>query len=201
MGAGGALGGAVKGMLPAGLRAWLREWRADRRTTRSPDRAVLEGRVLPAFAASGGSVLWVGCRRYTRHYPAMLEARGATCHTLEIDPAAARWGRSGRHVVGSLLEVDRLYPAGSFDAVLCNGVLGFGVNEPAAQAQALAAMARILKPEGWLLLGWNTDRIEDPLATGLALRQFAPARLADLDQRIAVHGCTHVFDFLRRLPS
>jgi hypothetical protein len=192
--------GKLKRLLPTMLRAWIGEWRGDRRTARSPARAVLENRILPAFAATGGPMLWVGCRRYTRRYPAVLEAHGGTCSTIDIDPRASRWGRPGRHVVGDLLQVDHIFPADSFDAVLCNGVLGYGIDDPEQASVALAAMARVIRPQGWLLLGWNTDRVDDPLTHGPALRWFTSASLAGLEQRIIVPGHTHVFDLMRRRP-
>lgn len=165
---------------------------------RSPDRVVLVERYLPAFAKAGGRILWVGCQAYTADYPARLEANGAEVWTLEFDPAAAHWGREGRHRTGDLKAVDTLFADLTFDAILCNGVLGFGVNAPTDQQTALDAMAAVLKPGGRLLLGWNTDKISDPVAAGFT-NAYRPTTLGDLPARMTFPTVTHVFDLLERV--
>jgi SAM-dependent methyltransferase len=168
------------------------------RVRRSPDREILQNTYLPAFAAEGGVILWVGCRPYTGDYPALLESQGATVWSMDIDPRNAAWGREGRHRTGDIREVDRLFPDVVFDAVLCNGVLGFGVDALEDQARALGAMAAVLRPGGRLLLGWNTDKIADPVAAGLTAASFEPIPFAGQPPRIAVAGVTHVYDTLVR---
>ena len=165
---------------------------------RSPDRVVLVERYLPAFAKAGGRILWVGCQAYTADYPARLEANGAEVWTLEFDPAAAHCGREGRHRTGDLKAVDTLFADLTFDAILCNGVLGFGVNAPTDQQTALDAMAAVLKPGGRLLLGWNTDKISDPVAAGFT-NAYRPTTLGDLPARMTFPTVTHVFDLLERV--
>jgi len=154
--------------------------------------------ILPVFAALGGRILWVGCRRYTAQYPALLAAEGAEVWTLDIDEAVARWGAPGRHLTFDLAHIDELLAPRSFDAILCNGVFGFGLDEPDAQQRALRAMARILKAGGWLLLGWNTDRCADPLAEPALREYLVPQSLGGLGARCRVDGVTHVYDCLRR---
>ena len=91
---------------------------------------------------------------------------------------------------------DTLFADLTFDAILCNGVLGFGVNSPGDQQTALAAMAAILRPGGRLLLGWNTHKIADPADfTAVA---FKPTTLSDLPSRMTFPTVTHVFDLLER---
>ena len=167
---------------------------------RSPDRATLINAYLPAFAAEGGRILWVGCREYTAAYPAMLEAYGAEVWTTDIDEVAETWGRAGRHRTGNIRQADQLFADLKFDAVLCNGVLGCGVNSPEDQAQALEALAMVLKPGGRLLLGWNHDRIADPVASGLISADFVASAFANLPQRVTYDRVTHVFDHFRRSP-
>jgi SAM-dependent methyltransferase len=168
------------------------------RISRSPDRGLLLGDYFPAFAAAGGRILWVGCKPYTAGYPALLEAGGGEVWTTEIDPRGEAWGRQGRHRTGDICQADRLFGDLKFDAVLCNGVLGWGVDAPEDQARALAAMAGTLKPGGLLLLGWNTDKMDDPVAAGLTARDFTPASFAGLPSRTPVPRVTHVYDLLAR---
>jgi hypothetical protein len=202
--------GAAKGASLAGRWARLRDEVATRRydamVSRSPDRVVLTKTIIPALGrtgtlASGTDVLWIGCRGYTKTYYRLLERWGAWCWTLDGDPTVARWGRRDRHIVGNMLELDRLFPELRFDAVLCNGVFGFGVDTPADQTRAFAAMAGVAKPAGWLLLGWNSDRVPDPLEAKLASRWFQTAALPGFGTRQVVPGCTHVYDVFRRRPD
>jgi SAM-dependent methyltransferase len=184
--------------LPAGVQLLL----YDILTSRSPDRALLAKIIIPTLAQTrvlscGADALWIGCRRYTVRYYRLIEARGARCWTLDIDPSVRRWGRTGRHIVGDMLELDRLFPDMRFDVVLCNGVFGWGVDTPSEQKKAYAALASITKPGGLLLLGWNTDRISDPSEANSA-SFFEPSCLPGFGTRKMVKGCTHVYDVLRR---
>lgn len=163
-----------------------------------PDRRLMAEAYIPALAQAGGRILWVGCRAYTAEdYPA-LERQGAELWTTDIDPDAARWGRRGRHRTGDVCLIDELFADLTFDAIVCNGVLGFGVDAPDLQRQALKAMAGILRPGGVLLLGWNTDKIDDPLHAGLTQPFFTPAPLAGQPSRVAFEDVTHVYDALIR---
>ncbi len=163
-----------------------------------PDRKVMADSYIPALAADGGRVLWVGCREYTLDDYALLEAQGGEVWTTDIDPSAARWGREGRHRTGDVCEADRLFSDLTFDAVVCNGVLGYGVDSPAQQQRALKALAAILRPGGRLLLGWNTDKIADPVAAGLADADFQATPLGDQPTRVRFDAVTHVYDSLIR---
>jgi SAM-dependent methyltransferase len=150
---------------------------------RSPDRVMLVEHYIPAFAAEAGRMLWVGCQEYTADYPARLEAGGGEAWTLEFDPAAAIWGREGRHRTGDLKVADQLFADLTFDTILCNGVLGFGVNSVSDQQTALAAMSKILRPGGRLLLGWNTDKIADPVEAGFTAQAYRPVSFGELPAR------------------
>src|ERR1700743_2303923 len=90
-----------------------------RRTVRSPDRTVLLRQVFPALRGASAlsknaNVLWIGCRRYTKRYYAMLERDGARCSSIDIEPTVARWGHRKRHVIGDMLELPRLFPSVRF---------------------------------------------------------------------------------------
>lgn len=177
----------------------MRERRTSRRTRGSPDRVILVREILPVFAQRGGRILWVGCRRYTDDYPAILEAKGGECWTTDIDPEAAAFGRAGRHRTGDLTVIDTVFPDQRFDAVLCNGVIGHGVDAPDAQRRAMAAMAAILHPGGLLLLGWNTDKVDDPRRSGVTDGLFEPVEAPGLPSRREVSDSTHVYDLFCRL--
>ncbi|WP_265592606.1 methyltransferase domain-containing protein [Verrucomicrobium sp. BvORR034] len=122
----------------------------------SQDRKVLETIILPKVAAEHHRVLFVGCEIYTAHYRTFF--RRNDYHTLDYDPAKQRYG-ARQHKVGSATELDRYYPAEWFDAVIFNGVLGYGIDELAGAEAAIAACRTVLKPGGLLVVGWN-DRPE-----------------------------------------
>ncbi|HEU5276927.1 MAG TPA: class I SAM-dependent methyltransferase [Xanthobacteraceae bacterium] len=189
--------------LPAPIQNWGRQIVETRRISRYPDRPILLDRVFPALRqaralAKNTKVLWIGCRPYTTLYYGLIEQNGAECWTIDIDPGAQPFGRSGRHIIGDMLKLEQLFPANHFDAVLCNGVLGWGVDAPADQVRAYAALGAVTKPGGWILIGWNTDRMSDPLTFGLADPRLEHAALPGFPARCIVEGCTHVYDTYRR---
>lgn len=169
-----------------------------RRIHQLPDRRLLADAYLPAFAAEKGTILWVGCQAYTAADHAVLEQAGAVVWTTDIDPDAAQWGHSTRHRTGDICQADSLFADMTFDAILCNGVLGYGADSLRQQEMALAAMARILRPGGRLLLGWNTDKIDDPVAGGLTQAAFTPSDFAGQPTRVRFDDVTHVYDSFRR---
>lgn len=189
--------------VPKPIRQQLSEYYNSLRTARSPDRAILTEKIFPALGQTSAlgpqsAILWIGCRRYTQNYYPLLERWGACCWTVDIDPEASRWGRCGRHRVGDILNLATLFPDLRFDAILCNGVFGFGVDSLSAQQSASEAMAAVIKPTGWLLLGWNTDRIIDPVQTNVTAPWFERAALPGFGEHYPVAGCTHVYEVFRR---
>ena len=172
-----AQGGARRGLsparprLPRAVAAWLGlPWRGrwqwlgrkagellhGGRRIHTPDRVVLEHFVLPTFAADPTlrALLFVGCGRYTRHYTALFAPASERFRTIDIDPRRARYGNTG-HLVAPLQDVaEHLAPA-SVDAVVCNGVYGFGIYDRDELAEALRASYTVLRPGGRFVLGWN----------------------------------------------
>jgi len=188
----------AKAIVPHSAWLWAKDVRNAAQVRRNPARRLLVREILPAYAALEGRVLWIGCRRYTRDYGRLFRQRGGDFWTTDIEPAHARWGEKHRHVPVDLLEIEREIPAHSFDCVLCNGVFGFGINDRLTQDAALEAMAAILKPGGRLLLGWNTNLVEDPLTLNSIDRSFEPDDPTGQGVRIRVAEARYVYDFLRK---
>jgi SAM-dependent methyltransferase len=118
------------------------------------DRAVLEGSILPAVRslADGRDVLFVGVEWYTASYPSMFP--NGNLVTIDVAPQLSRYG-SSRHVTVDVRCLADHFPNGSFAAVVCNGVLGYGIDQPEDVARALDSIAASLASNGWLVLGWN----------------------------------------------
>lgn len=198
-----ALLSSIKQFVPAPVRDYVRRRKIDspavaRAAANSPDRKLLVETLLPALSPKGDRALWIGCRAYTADYPAIIEACGAECWTNDIDPAAARHGRSGRHVTGDARMIDSLFPATRFGTVFLNGVFGFGIDDPDSQNQCIGAIARLLKPGGLLLVGWNHDAVEDPEKLPALSAHFVRAPTPGCEARVLYDDVTHVYDVFRR---
>jgi SAM-dependent methyltransferase len=163
-----------------------------------PDRKLLREAYLPAFAAEGGRILWVGCRDYTASYYTLLESQGAEVWTTDIDPGLKRWGVAERHRTGDICLADQLFADMTFDTVIYNGILGYGVDSEPMQKQSIVALSRIIRPGGHLLVGWNTNKIADPVAAGLFEGLFTKAAFAGQPTRVSFDGFTHVYDSFTR---
>jgi SAM-dependent methyltransferase len=122
-------------------------------------------------------VLFVGVEWYTAPYPSMFPQGNLV--TIDISPELGRYG-SSRHVTADVRLLGDHFADNSFAAVVCNGVLGYGVDEPDDVAQVLDSIATSLAPDGWLVLGWND--VDGRRVAGLE----AVARAAGLD---AAAGC------------
>ena len=166
----------------------------------SADRTLLETTILPAYANDPDvqRILFCGCAPYTQPYEAIFG--GLDYWTLDPVPRNRRHG-AARHVVARLQDLAQHFPPAAFDLIVCNGVLGWGLDTAADAEAAFAACDAGLRPGGHLLLGWNDvwphnrvtpDRIS-------ALRRFRPVALGLHASRVRVAGAhRHVFDFYRR---
>jgi hypothetical protein len=174
------------------------------------DRRILERIIFPHYLADPQirAVLFVGCDWYTRHYERSHFA-GLDYWTLE--PCAARRKHGARqHVIAPLEDLERHFPVERFDWIICNGVYGWGLDEPARCEQAFAACHSRLRRGGHLLLGWNDlpGRDPAPLAALASLARFAAHPCAPLGSWRYETGTPHrhIYAFLRRsegtaLPS
>ncbi len=162
------------------------------------DRRLLEQVILPAYArrADIERVLFVGCAAYTQPYGALFSGR----EYWTIDPVLRRrrYG-SEHHIVDRLENLGIHVRDGHFDLIVCNGVLGWGLNSPADADAAFAACHRHLREGGELVLGWNDieprNRIvpdDLPSLRRFETRVFDPLQSAR--NRVDVPH-RHVFDF------
>jgi SAM-dependent methyltransferase len=162
------------------------------------DRWYMTRQILPTLAlAKPHRVLFVGCREYTARYGKRLTRAGIEYWTTDIDPAAAIWGEKDRHIVCDITAIGDFYLLGSFDAVLLNGVLGHGVDEESAMNRAVKAIARILRPNGILLIGWNTHKKHlDPMELEAVTTYFRRECPLPLPLRKTFSDTDHVYDWL-----
>lgn len=153
----------------------LHEWQGRPFVRDTPDRRALDRDILPQLAARAECrrVAFVGCDWYTRHYEQIFA--GKEYWTIEKDPARARFG-GPRHVTSDLASLDAHFEPESLDLIVCNGVLGWGLHEPADIERSFSACARALRPGGVLVLGYNDvpEKMPVPIESIRALEAFAP---------------------------
>lgn len=165
-----------------------------------PDRHYWEDTIMPALLGAGFQrILFVGCGSYTRHLHARFEAAGIECWTTDIMADNARWGNPGRHWVCDIADIRQHAPANHFDAVLFNGVMGYGVTGTDMDRIA-PALEEILREGGLLLTGWNRGLVEDPLTLPAITSRFQHGEGWSLPARKEFSGSTHVFDVFTRRP-
>jgi SAM-dependent methyltransferase len=187
----------IKAWMPRRLKRFmlLHVFGVDMRPGAHPSRKWLEQDVLPILPKLGFKrIMFVGTAPYTWHYEAIVHKAGGEWITCDVNPSAAVWG-ARKHVIGRVEEIDRWFPPESFDAVILNGVLGFGVTTESELKAAARVIYRILRPKGLLLLGWNSDVIGDPLLSEIMRRLFRTAADFALPTRRSFDREAFVYDF------
>lgn len=156
----------------------------DRRILRLPSRIFLETEVIPALAgARRGRLLSVGTRSYNRPLYQRCLAEGFAVWSIDLDPAAAVYGAPAGHYVGSICDIDKLAADQTFDAIIFNGVLGWGVNTPDDALTALAAIRKVARPDALMLIGWNPGKTDGAEVAAIRAR-LAPTALGAIPQEI-----------------
>jgi hypothetical protein len=187
-----------------GLLEWTRAevllfaWRRGRYTP--PDRKLLEQEILPALAKEAQRVLFVGVQWYTARYRALFA--GKTFATIDPNPKLAEFG-SEEHAVDVVENLERHFSGTTFDAVVMNGVIGFGLNDATKVDAALAACAAKMRQGGLLVLGVNEEKPSyvDP-STAPAAALFEPSAFDAFEPKIVVpvpfRERTHTFLFWKK---
>lgn len=167
------------------------------------DRRILDERILPRLAGNQrfARVLFVGCDWYTEHVEDLFAARGREYATLEIDPGRARHG-ARRHIVGALKDLGRHFPAGTLDLIVCNGVIGWGLNDPGEIERSMAACVTALSSGGVLLLGWDDvpEKLPVPMARIQALDSMRACAPEGFEHPVIETGtyARHTFGFWQK---
>jgi SAM-dependent methyltransferase len=159
-------------------------------------RVCLERELLPWLAAHYGRILFVGTSSYTFHYERLFRTDQYT--TIDLQPRNAVWGARD-HIVAPIEEIGRCRPHGHFDCVVLNGVFGFGVDDIEHMRRVIQALHDALQPQGFLVVGWNTNLHADP--SPLLATCFEPSTREPWVQRRIFPPETHVYDFLMRRPG
>lgn len=172
-------------LLPGFAQRFLRRHVRDPRIVKLPSRRYLHEILLPALAADGrGRMLFVGVQSYNLPFYRHCTARGMKVCSIDPDPAGLRYGAPDGHYVGIIQDIAALADGRTFDVIVFNGVLGFGVNSAADALAALAAMARVAEPGAILVIGWNPGRTDGQEIAAMRPRLTAVS-LGDVPQSTA----------------
>ncbi|MEM1181411.1 MAG: class I SAM-dependent methyltransferase [Acidobacteriota bacterium] len=170
----------------------------------SPDRHILEREIIPHFAGHERvrTVLDVGCDWYTSGYSTLFPDQ--EYHSIDIDEDQATFAK-GQHQTGSLLDLDRYHAPATFDLIMANGVFGWGINGAEDISRALQQIHRALKPNGFLVLGWNDNEEyrPEPLDAMLGPEGFKSLEIAELGGAsidTETPHC-HIYNFLQRVDA
>ncbi len=173
----------------------------------NPERLFLEKEALPWVARSYRKVLFVGTASYTYHYERIFADDPSRYSTIDRMPLNRVWGADS-HIVDSIENIDRHRPEGFFDAIVLSGVLAyripqhneFGLIEEHELRPLLAALHRVIRPGGLLLVGWNQKDMPQSLhQRGLLEPLFKPFDQTPWGARKDFQGDSHAFEFYQRL--
>jgi hypothetical protein len=193
----------VRAVVPRRIRKSLYHAVLDRRIERLPSRRFICETLLPLLAGTGcTNLLFVGIEGYNRNVVNKCARTGLTLWTIDIDPAAVRWGPAGRHMVGDVREIDQQIAPQFFDAAIMNGVLGYGIDDARGAEAAIRALATVVKPNGFVVIGWNPGRVIDYRDLAVARELLVPARIGHLPASVefppdAIQPRPHVYDIYR----
>lgn len=177
-------------------RAWVGV--LDTVVAQQSDRRYFRRAILPAVVGARFSrVLFVGVRGYTKAYGAAFCGTPTEYWTTDIDPDAAAHGEPGRHVTCDVVDLGTAFPKQHFDLVVINGVLGWGCDGETDMNRAIEAARAVLRQGGWLLLGWNSDRIADPRTLASLRAHFTQTGLSSLPHMKTFPDVTHVYAWFR----
>ena len=164
----------------------------------SQDRDILEKTILPYFSQHEHyqRILFVGCSAYTQWYEQIFSTR--EYWTIDSKAIKRKYG-SKRHIVDSIVNLEKHFGKNYFDLIIMNGVIGFGLNQLPDIETALEACFQRLAAEGVLVLGWNDDRQRMPVDLA-AIQALKKLREYYFDPLQACHVRTegwhdHVFSF------
>jgi len=125
---------------------------------KSDNRLFLENQIFDLLnarfkqQATPARCLFLGTDKRSWHYPKRLNAE---LLTLDIEPKKAIYGNRGHHTIGSAGTLLQYYEPRSFDAIIANGLIGFGMNQLEDCEALLAGSHAVLKENGLLVLGYN----------------------------------------------
>lgn len=142
---------------------------------RTPDRQILEEIILPYFNTLPHikNILFVGCEWYTKNYAIYFTDKNYS--TLDYDPKKIKYGAQF-HVYDNIKHIKKYFSKNSLDLIICNGVIGWGLNDKQEAETTFSAFYDCLTQGGIVMIGWNDvpqHRLFLPEETNL-FEKFSP---------------------------
>jgi uncharacterized UPF0146 family protein len=191
----------AKQAIPTSFRHAVGEFLLNKVIVEYPDRVFMRETIIPFLLQRHvRKVLSVGVRQYTVEITDRLIEAGIEVWTMDIDPDTHVWGAPGRHIVGDAMRLPVYEAARDMPCILFNGVLGFGIDSPDEVGRALRALSEVLSADGLLVLGWNSDRLPDPVHHP-EFSRFQHLQTGEIPSRVTFPNSTHVYDFLEHARS
>ncbi len=168
----------------------------------SPARSVLENSILPYYALQGSKsrMLFVGIDWYTKHYEKQFKHYEAYW-TIDPEPSQKRYGGKN-HIIDVFENLNQYFDPPYFDVIICNGVLGHGINDRDAVEKALGVCFAHLRPGGTFVLGWGgtPGLLSFPLEESKSLAQFTAFEFPPLatDSYSTKPQYEYVFQFFQK---
>ena len=172
----------------------------------NPERLFLQHEALPWVRDTYRKVLFVGTASYTHQYEEFFRDDPDRYTTIDRNPATKVWGGK-HHIVASILDIDKHRPPGFFDCIVLNGILAYsipelddhGVIEREEIRKLVEALHKVLRPGGFLLVGWRlTDMPTSPVELGLLDPYFALTERPPWGKRKEFPGDIHVLESYER---
>ena len=166
------------------------------------DRIILENIIIPFYLARKNNqrLLFVGCAPYTKHYNEYFKDH--EYWTIDPDPSQKYFGAKDKHYIIPLEEIDNYFDADFFDLIICNGVFGYGLNQPHQCEKAFNNCFKCLKDNGSLILGWNNVAQYKPLDLDSldSLRKFKKQKQSPFNaEELKTDGfANHTFNFYQK---
>lgn len=121
---------------------------------RKGDRTVLENVILPFVIKEfkPENILDVGRTEAQQHYNEFFT--GKNFWTIDIDPENKEFGAKN-HVVDDVKNLSNHVNEETFDLIIFNGVIGWGLNHKEDVRKGIEEIHKALKKGGLLIVGWN----------------------------------------------
>ena len=162
------------------------------------DRRILEKVIFPFFVHSHDfqNVLFIGCDWHTKGYEDIFKDKNYW--TIDFDPVQAKFG-ARQHVNDRLENLSLHFEENIFDLIICNGVLGAGLNLEKHVEKAFLECFYCLRDGGIFIVGWNdiSERRPLPYENIEALKLFEPYLFGPLSttQYLTDTSYRHTYNF------
>ena len=208
----------IRSLVPQGLRRAVQSRLGADLIDQFPDRRYMEAAILPAIAAIGPRrLLDVGVEYYTAHYGRWFD-QSVERWTLDLNPDVVKYGVPGRHIQANVLDLGRHFEPSSLDVVMMNGPFGYGIDRVDEQVRTLEVAHGVMRPGGWLLIGWDrapdggpliaaagarrrdASDVKDPLELEIIQRRFEHVGPQGLPARKEFTDSSHIYDWFQARP-